>query len=178
MPRTKTVRPAKARPVAPAAQNGNGTNGTHATPRSGVSDLAELFAQKTTVLTIYDPRDADKVVKRDTGFRFEVAPIWSPEAQQVVEEYYDQLRKVDGKVDQADPKLAEAVLEQIVRITKRFWQEPDSPAGIILHGELLTPSPENARKLYTTPDLEWLYEDVIEGCRKRDLFFGARPKTA
>lgn len=174
MPRTKARKQPRA--VAPPAENGNGT---HATPRSEVKDLAELFAKKTTVITIYDPRDDDKPVKRDTGYRFEIAPRWSPEAQQVIDDYRDQLRRLDsGEVDRSDPKLNEAVLEQIVAITKRFWQEPDSPKGIILDGELLTPSAENARKLYSHPELQWLFEDVVIAYADRDRFFGERPKTA
>ena len=172
MPRTRT--PRKTPPITPAASNGNG----HA-PRSDVKDLSELFAQKTATITIYDPRDADKPVKRDTGYRFEIAPRWSPEAQKVVDDYRDQLRRLEsGEVDRTDPKLEEAIVEQLVAVTKRFWQEPDSPTGILCDGELLTPSPENARKLYTHPDLTWLFEDVVVAWSNRNLFFGEQPKTA
>jgi hypothetical protein len=173
MARTKAAR----RTVTPPEhQNGNG-NG-HA-PKSGVTDLSELFARKTAVVTIYDPRDDGKAERRDTGYRFEIAPRWSPEAQKAVDDFRDQLRRLEsGEVDRADPKLEEALREQIVAVTKRFWQEPDSPDGIILEGELLTPSPENARKLYTHPDLWWLYEDVVSAYVERDRFFGAGPKTA
>ena len=154
-------------------KNGNGHY-----PRSEVKDLAELFANKTAVITIYDPRDEYAPVKRDTGYRWEIAPVWSREAQDVVEKYRDQIRRIDGKVDFADPKLEESLLEQIVACTKRFWQEPDSPEGILCEGELLTPSPENARRLLTHPDLWWLKQDVQAGYLERGLFFGARPKTA
>jgi hypothetical protein len=158
---------------APAAQNGNGSAPA---PRSGVKDLSELFANRTAVITIYDPRDEYLTVKRDTGFRFELAPVWSPEAQKVVDEYRDKIRRIDGKIDQADPKLAESVLNQIITVTKRFWQEPDSPDGIILDGVLLTPSPENARKIYTHPDLWWLYEDLQVAYMERGRFFGSGSK--
>jgi hypothetical protein len=143
-----------------------------------VKDLAELFANKTAVITIWDPRDEYSVVKRDTGFRWEIAPVWSREAQDVVEKYRDQLRRVDGKVDLTDPKLEESLREQIVAVTKRFWQEPDSLDGIVLEGELLRPSPENAQKILTHPDLWWLAQDVQAAYLERGLFFGARPKTA
>lgn len=173
MPRTRTPRKPKTPP--PAASNGNGT---HA-PRSDVKDLSELFAQKTAVITIYDPRDDGLPVRRDTGYRFEVAPRWSPEAQEIIERYSDQLKRTDdGKIDATDPKLAEVVLEQVVVLTKRFWQEPDSPDGIILEGELLTPSPENTRTLLKHDALDWLFADLIDAIRDRGRFFGARPKTA
>jgi hypothetical protein len=104
--------------------------------------------------------------------------VWSREAQDVVEKYRDQLRRVDGKVDLTDPKLEESLREQIVAVTKRFWQEPDSLDGIVLEGELLRPSPENAQKILTHPDLWWLAQDVQAAYLERGLFFGARPKTA
>jgi hypothetical protein len=178
MPRTKTVRPAqRPRPEIAAAQNGHG--GSVPPLRSGVTDLAELFAKKTTILAIDDPRDVGKPVRRDTGYRFEIAPRWSPEAQQVVDDYRDQIRRLEnGAIDRTDPKLQDALVDQLVAVTKRFWQEPDSPNGIILEGELLTPSAENTRKLITHPALEWLLEALILGYTNRDLFFGARPKTA
>jgi hypothetical protein len=170
MPRTK------ARPVvrtAPAAPNGNGTH-----PRSDVTDLAQLFANKSAIVTIYDPRDEYAEVKRDTGFRIEIAPVWSPEAQEVAQAYRDQIRRVDGKVDFTDPKVAESLLEQIIAVTKRIWQEPDSPKGIILDGVFLESSPENTRRILTHPDLWWFFDAVREAYLERERFFGARPKTA
>lgn len=170
MPRNKKP-PAKKRELAI-------TPGAGTPPRSNVSDLAELFANKTAVITIWDPRDEFAEVKRDTGYRWEIAPVWSAEAQEVVEKYQNQIRRVNGKVDFTDPTLATSLLEQIIAVTKRFWQEPDSPDGIILDGELLTPSPANARKLLTHPELQWLYHDVLQVYVERGSFFGRRPKTA
>jgi hypothetical protein len=175
MPRTKKPAARRSIELLPSdPHNGNG----HAAERSNVKDLSELFANRTAVITIYDPRDEYKTVKRDTGFRWEIAPVWSPEAEEIKEQYRDQIRRVDGKIDLTDPKLDESLREQIVRVTKRFWQEPDSPSGIILDGELLTPTPENARKILTHPDLWWLYQDVQAAYLERGSFFGARPKTA
>jgi hypothetical protein len=171
MPRTKAVKPTKARPE---AQNGNGT-----TPRSEIRDLSELRARKTTVVVIYDPRDADQEVKRDTGYRFEIAPRWSPDAQKILDDYREQVRRLEnGDVDRTDPKIAEGLLEQIVAVTRRFWHEPDSPDGIVLDGVLLTPSPENARKIFANEDFAWLYEDIIVAWTERGRFFGAPSKTA
>lgn len=166
-------RPTATGPVL-VTENGNGT----AAPRSDVKDLSELFANRSAVITIYDPRDRNLVVKRDTGFRWEIAPVWSPEAEAVKAQYRDKIRRVDGRIDLTDPTFDESVREQIIRVTKRFWQEPDSPDGIVLDGELLTPTPENARTILTHPDLWWLFEDVQAAYLERERFFGARPKTA
>lgn len=169
MPRTRKPAPRRTTAVTPLVQSA---------PRSDVTDLAQLFANRTAVITIYDPRDEFKKVKRDTGFRWEIAPVWSPEAQAVVEQYRDQLRRVDGKLDLTDPKLDESLREQIIAVTKGFWQEPDSPDGITLDGELLTPTAENARRILTHPDLWWLAQDVQAAYLERGSFFGARPKSA
>lgn len=169
MPRTRKPAPRRTTAVTPLVQSA---------PRSDVTDLAQLFANRTAVITIYDPRDEYRTVKRDTGFRWEIAPVWSPEAQEIQEKYRDRIRRVDGKVDLTDPVLDESVREQIVRVTKRFWQEPDSLDGILLDGELLTPTAENARKILTHPDLWWLAEAMQEAYLKRSNFFGARPKSA
>lgn len=167
--------PRKQSSAAPAltVHEGNG-----AAPRSDVRDISELFAQKSTVVTIYDPRDRNLPVKRDTGFRVEIAPTWSPEAKEIKEQYRDRIRRVDGRVDLTDPAFDESLREQVIRCTRRIWQEPDSPDGILLEGKLLTSTPQDIRTLYTHPDLWWLYEDVQDAYLERDRFFGVPPKTA
>lgn len=151
------------------ATNGNG--------KPSVDDLTELFENETTVVTIYDSRDRFAKVRRDTGLRVEIGPFWSEDAQEIALERRDGIRKrPDGSVDTDDPAFDESVFEQIVRVTKRWWKEPDSPEGIRLNGELLPCTPENVRMIYAHPKLRSVYAQVRAAYLETERFFGAAPK--
>ncbi len=186
MPRTRRLAPAtdagtpaeRSTPdqTTPEVHNGNG-NG-HRTV-SDVVDLAELFENETAIVSLPDPRDVFRKEKRDSGFRVEIGPLWSPEAQEIGRERRDGIRKLpDGSVDTSDPAFDETILEQVIAVTKRWWKEGESPDGITLRGEFLAPTPENVRKVYTHPRLRWIYTEVKDVYLDRSRFFGERPKTA
>lgn len=159
-------------PVELHVGNGNGKS-------ASIDDITELFENETTVVTVYDTRDRFGKVKRDTGLRFEIGPFWSPEAQEIAQERRDRIRKLpDGKVDTDDPEFEASVFEQMIRVTKRWWKEPDSPDGIRLNGELLPCTEENVRMIYAHPRLRGVYEQVRSAYLDTERFFGKPSKTA
>lgn len=157
----------------PEHANGNG--------HGSLVDLADLFANETAVVSIYDPRDEylKPEDRRDTGFRVEIAPLWSPEAREVAQKNRDRIRLVDGEVDADDQGFKDSLLEQLIVVTKRWWHidAPDQP--ITLHGEALECTPENKRAVYTNPRLEsTFFAQVRSGYLDRSRFFGQPQKTA
>lgn len=163
------------------ASNGNGkpsANGNGAAHlMSDVQDLAELFENERATVILWDPRDIYVKEKRDTGFRIEIAPLWSDEAREVAEANKDRVKFIDGVPDLTDQGLQDSLFEQIVTVTKRWWKVGESPDGIVLHGEFLACTPENVRKVYTHPKLRWIYAHVQAAYLDRARFFGVPPKT-
>jgi hypothetical protein len=165
MPRTRT--PRKTTP--PAA-----SNGTHAEKKPPI-DLATMFRRKTAVLQVPDYREDDLP---DTGLRIEVLSFKSEEAEQILREYHDKLKELEGDEEARQPVLTEAMLAQLDKLTLRWWHEGEETEGLLFDGEFLPCTSERKRMVYTMEGWEWLRNFVIVGFMRERNFFGKRPKTA
>lgn len=163
MARTKPLR----KPKTPsAAQNGT------APEKKPPIDLATMFRRRTAVLHVPDYRDD---TLPDTGLRIEVLSFKSEEAEEILREYHDKLKDVEG--DEKEPVLTEAMLAQLDRLTLRWWHEGEPTEGLLFDGAFLPCTSEHKRMVYTMEGWEWLRNFVIVGFMRERNFFGARPKT-
>jgi hypothetical protein len=137
-------------------------------------DLMSLFRNPTSVIEVMDPRFEEDV---DTGIRIEVSSRYSEEGIKVIEEYREKVRLAkDAGTD--EPPVDDAVLEQLVVVTKRWWHEGETTDGIYLTpGELLACTPENKRTVFADYGWRWLRNLVLIRCAREANFFGKRPKT-
>lgn len=137
-------------------------------------DLMSLFRNPTAIIEVADPRHDDFV---DTGIRIEVSSLYSDEALKVMDDYRDRVRL--AKEEGADePPVDDALLEQLITVTKRWWHEGETTDGIYLTpGELLPCTPENKRKIFTDDGWRWLRNLVLIKYTGQANFFGKRPKT-
>jgi hypothetical protein len=132
-------------------------------------DLVSLFRNPTAIIEVPDPRYEDFV---DSGIRIEVSSKFSDEALKVMEDYRNRVRLAD------EPPVDEALLDQLVSVTKRWWHAGETTDGIYLTpGELLACTPENKRMVFTDPGWRWLRNFVLIKYTGEANFFGKRPKT-
>jgi hypothetical protein len=162
MPRTSTAKKTKPPVEAPAE-------------KKAPTDLSSLFQNPTAILTVPDPR-FDKFV--DSGLRIEVSSLYSDDALKAMEEYREKVKL--AKANETDPPVLEdAILNQLVSVTKRWWHEGETTDGIYIRpGELVPCTPEHKRTVFTTDGWRWLRDFVLVGYTEQANFFGERPKTA
>jgi hypothetical protein len=150
------------------------SNGTAPEPKKGPIDLSQLFQNPTAILTVPDPR-SDKFV--DSGIRIEVSSLYSDDALKAMEEYREKVKI--AKANETDPPVLEdAILNQLVSVTKRWWHEGEPTEGLFCNGELLACTPEHKRRVFTSDGWRWLRDFVLVGYTEQANFFGERPKTA
>lgn len=118
-------------------------------------DLATRFAADTAVVTIHDP--ADLSAQRDTGLRVEISSLYSDAARQAAQAA---VAKLPDGADAAQVDFTESLFEQVVAVTKRWWDTHGAPDALLIAGELVPCTPEHVRRVYRDPRTAWLYTQV------------------
>jgi hypothetical protein len=130
-------------------------------------DLNVLAMKQTAIVTLYAPNDPSV----DTGFRIEIASMYSDEARDAVRNISKPLALVDGEAH--EPTFTDSLFEQTVAVTKRWWVEGEPYETIVLDGVELEPTPENVRAVYSDPRYVWIQREVQAAYLELGRFFGA-----
>lgn len=171
----------------------NGAAGVDAPKRLIPFDLGRRRAHKTSEVVLFDP-----LTRKDTGIRIGISSVYSKEARDAARAAAERQAIAnrakgrpadaddDAEEDEEDAEVQSNIVEQTIGVTK-YWfhadtDQPQRPDGtwvplegfedvLLIDGKRLSCTPDNVRKLYTDPELNWIQRRVQDWYLEIQNFF-------